>query len=80
MLLTADTTDDLVVLPRSGLTVRDAATRDRLELPDNGARQWRVAVGDDGVNRVAYLTGAGTRGGRSTGRASSPPGASRSRW
>jgi SpoIID/LytB domain protein len=56
VLLTADTTDDLVVLPRPGLTVRDTAARDRVALPDNGARQWRVAVGDDGVNRVSYLT------------------------
>jgi SpoIID/LytB domain protein len=55
VLLTADTTDDLVVAARPGLTVRDTgAEAGRLALPDNGATQWRVAVGADGVNRVSY--------------------------
>ncbi|GAA4375222.1 SpoIID/LytB domain-containing protein [Nocardioides caricicola] len=52
--LTADTTDDLVVRPRSGLTVRDTVSKERVALPDNGAVRWRVAVGRDGVNRVSY--------------------------
>lgn len=54
VLLTADTSDDLVVLARPGLTVRDTAVEGRIPLPDNGARRWRVAVGRDGVNRVSY--------------------------
>lgn len=56
VLLTADTTDDLIVNARPGLTVRDTATKAkrRLALPDNGAKRWRVAVGSDGVSRVFY--------------------------
>jgi SpoIID/LytB domain protein len=56
VLITADTTDDLVVEARAGLTVRDTAGGDRIALPDNGASRWRVAVGSGGVNRVAYRT------------------------
>ncbi len=56
VLLTADTTDDLIVDARPGLTVRDTAARakERIALPDNGARRWRVAADDDGVTRVSY--------------------------
>ncbi|CAI9405272.1 SpoIID/LytB domain-containing protein [Nocardioides sp. T2.26MG-1] len=54
VLLTADTSDDLVVAARPGLTVRDTAVEGRLALPENGAQRWRVAVGRDGVNRVSY--------------------------
>lgn len=57
VMISADTTDDLVVLPRPGLTVRDTAGTERVELPDVGARFWRVAVGSDGVNRVSYKAG-----------------------
>ena len=32
------------------------AVKGRTALPDNGATQWRVATGRDGVTRVAYLT------------------------
>jgi stage II sporulation protein D len=56
VLLSADTTDDLVVEPRPGLTVRDTAGKDRIALPDKGASRWKVDVGDDGVNRVSYRT------------------------
>ena len=56
VLVSADTTDDLIVLARPGLTVRDTAGGDRVALPDNGARRWKVAVGADGVNRVLYRT------------------------
>ena len=58
VLITADTTDDLVVRPAPGLTVRDTAGGERVRLPDVGARQWRVAAGADGVNRVSYQTGS----------------------
>lgn len=57
VLITADTTDDLIVEARKGLTVRDTAGGGRTALPDNGATRWKVAVGDDGVNRVLYRTG-----------------------
>ncbi|GAB6983674.1 SpoIID/LytB domain-containing protein [Nocardioides pyridinolyticus] len=57
VMISADTTDDLVVVPRPGLTVRDTAGTKRVELPDVGARYWRVAVGADGVNRVSYKAG-----------------------
>ena len=56
VLITADTTDDLLVEARTGLTVRDTAGGARMALPDNGARRWKVAVGNDGVNRVLYRT------------------------
>lgn len=54
VLLTADTTDDLIVAARPGLTVRDTAVKGRTVLPENGAKRWRVAVGKDGVNRISY--------------------------
>ena len=56
VLITADTTDDLIVEARRGLTVRDTAGGGRVPLPANGATRWKVAVGDDGVNRVLYRT------------------------
>ncbi len=52
--ISADTGDDLVVVARKGLTVRDRAGGKRMALPDNGATRWKVAVGSDGVNRVSY--------------------------
>jgi SpoIID/LytB domain protein len=55
VLITADTTDDLVVEARPGLTVRDTHGGDPVVLPDNGARRWRVAVAPNGATRVAYL-------------------------
>lgn len=54
--ISADTTDDLIVEARKGLTVRDTRRGKRVELPDNGASRWRVAVDGDGVNRVSYRT------------------------
>jgi len=54
VLLTADTSDDLVVESRPGLTVRDTAHRGRTRLPDNGATHWRVATGADGGTVVSY--------------------------
>ncbi|KQW45190.1 hypothetical protein ASC77_20675 [Nocardioides sp. Root1257] len=54
--LTGDTTpQDLVVLARPGLTLRDTAVPGRTALPNNGASQWRVATGPRGVTRVSYL-------------------------
>ena len=54
--ITGDTTpQDLVVLARPGLTLRDTAVPGRTALPANGATQWRVATGPRGVTRVSYL-------------------------
>jgi stage II sporulation protein D len=55
VLLSADTTDDLVVRARSGLAVADTAGGGWTTLPDNGASQWRVAV-RSGADRVSYRT------------------------
>lgn len=59
VLITADTSDDLEVLARTGLTVRDTdtPTGGRMTLPDNGASRWRVALAPNGDNRVSYKTG-----------------------
>lgn len=56
VLISADTTDDLVVRPRTGLTVRDLGTKERWTLPENGARLWRVVTTRTGSTRVAYRT------------------------
>lgn len=42
VLISADTSDDLVVRPRAGLIVRDLRTKQRWTLPANGARLWRI--------------------------------------
>ncbi|WP_121258317.1 SpoIID/LytB domain-containing protein [Nocardioides ferulae] len=56
--ITADATDDLVVRPRAGLTVRDTGgDSEPVELPDNGAALWRVADRRDGSTWVAYQPG-----------------------
>jgi len=55
--ITADTTDDLVVLARKGLTVRDLGTGESFALPDKGASRWRVKRIGDGRNRVSFYTG-----------------------
>lgn len=52
--ISADTTDDLVVLARQGLRVRDSATGAVTALPDNGATRWRIQVTSTGQDRVAY--------------------------
>ena len=54
--ISADTSDDLVVLPRSGLRVRDAGSGETTTLPDNGASRWRILVDGSGENRVGYFT------------------------
>lgn len=54
----ADTTDDLIVNARKGLTIRDTRRGKRIELPDKNASRWRVAVDGEGVNRVSYRTRA----------------------
>jgi len=54
--LTADNDNDTVVLARSGLNVRDLATKQKWALPDNGATQWRLSVSPGGASIVAYKT------------------------
>ncbi len=54
VLLTADTSDDLVVRPRTGLRVRDEGAGETYSLPDNGAKQWRVILAK-GTYRLSYL-------------------------
>lgn len=56
VLISADTTDDLVVRARPGLTVHDRGAGERWTLPDNGASQWRIVTTRKGVTRVAYRT------------------------
>ncbi len=56
VLITGDTTDDLVVKARSGLTIRDSARGGKVTLPDKGASLWRVFVTAGGVDRVSYFT------------------------
>ncbi len=54
--ISADTTDDLVVVARKGLRLRDSGTGSVTRLPDNGATRWRIMVNRAGEDRVAYLT------------------------
>ena len=56
VVISADTTDDLVVEARPGLTLRDAGTGESQVLPDNGASRWRIALDARGVTRVASFT------------------------
>lgn len=58
VLISADTSDDVVVLARSRLSVRDLGTGERWTLPDNGARRWRLVAAAGGSTAVAYQTGA----------------------
>jgi len=53
VLLTADTSDDLVVRARPGLTLRDEGADDTFTVPENGAVRWRVTR-NDGTYRVAF--------------------------
>jgi stage II sporulation protein D len=65
--ITADTTDDLVVMPRKGLTVRDLASEESWVLPANDATRWRVARIADGRNRVSFLRDGSWHGWRTLG-------------
>ena len=57
VLITGDTSDDLVVVARKGLVLRDRATGEKTELPDNGATRWRTVPAKGGGSRVAWLDG-----------------------
>ncbi len=57
VLISADTTDDLVVVARPGLRLRDVATGRGWSLPDNGATRWRIRVNARGRVVVHGLQG-----------------------
>ncbi|MFA6574419.1 MAG: SpoIID/LytB domain-containing protein [Nocardioides sp.] len=56
VVISADTSDDLVVVTRPGLSIRDTAGGDPVLLPAKGASRWRVAVAPNGLNRVSFKT------------------------
>ncbi|RYP86306.1 SpoIID/LytB domain-containing protein [Nocardioides guangzhouensis] len=56
VLVSADTTRDVVVAPRTGLRVRDMATGEVGTLAKNGATRWRLAVATNGRSVVDYRT------------------------
>lgn len=55
--ITADTDNNTVVLPRSGLQLSDLASGATWTLPANGAKRWRLSAGAGASSRVSYLTG-----------------------
>nr|WP_246283849.1 SpoIID/LytB domain-containing protein [Nocardioides perillae] len=55
VLVSRDTTDDVVVHARPGLKVRVLGTGEVLTLPDNGATRWRLQVDRTGATGLAYL-------------------------
>ena len=57
MQISADTTNDLVVRTRPGLTLRDAGTGENTVLPDNGATRGGSRSTDRAVT-VAFFTAA----------------------
>jgi SpoIID/LytB domain protein len=61
VLITADTSADLVVSPAPGLTLRDLGDGTTYPLPDiDGVKRWRLNV-SDGKAVVGYLTDAWNR-------------------
>jgi SpoIID/LytB domain protein len=59
VLVTADTTTDLVVAATSGLTLRDLGSGTTYTLPrPTGVTRWRITVGAGNKSVVSYLTGA----------------------
>jgi stage II sporulation protein D len=62
VLITADTSDPVEVLPRSGLQVRDLGARKTYVLPTNlGATRWRISVASGNRDVVHYLSGGSWR-------------------
>jgi len=58
VLITGDTTSDVVVSPATGLSLRDLGNGATYQLPDiDGVKRWRINVGADGSSVVGYLTG-----------------------
>ncbi len=57
VLLTADTSDDVVVLSRSGLSVRQVGTKKSWDLARAGAKRWKLTAVNGGADtRVSVLT------------------------
>jgi SpoIID/LytB domain protein len=56
VLISGDTTDDLLVHAAPGLTLRDSGAGTSVVLPDNGATRWRIRVDGKGRDVVAFLT------------------------
>lgn len=52
--ITADTTDSVVVRPRSKLKVRDIAAKKVYTLPSNGAAKWRLTARSKNRTSVAF--------------------------
>ena len=78
--ISADTTDDLVVLARSRLRLHDSGTGSVTRLPANGATRWRIMVNSAGEDRVGYLTDRWRPWRGLEGEERSRPGARRSPW
>ncbi len=58
VLITADTSDDVVVTDRAGLKVRDRGAGTTYPLPgDVGASQWRIRAGKGDADQVSYRAG-----------------------
>jgi stage II sporulation protein D len=56
VLISSDTSDDLVVRSRPGLVLRDGGTGQNTVLPDKDATRWRIDRNAAGQDRVSYLT------------------------
>ena len=57
VLISADTTRDVLVAPRAGLIVVDTGTGAQRALPANGATKWRLGVTRTGRSVVAFHRG-----------------------
>jgi SpoIID/LytB domain protein len=60
VLISSDTTGDVVVLSRAGLRVREVGGQ-QWTLPDNGAARWRLLAGRGSRTVVAYRDGVWKR-------------------
>ena len=78
VVISADTTDDVIVQAEPGLTLRDAGTGEARVLPDNGATRWRIAVDGQGTDRVAWFDKRWRRWAGLAGEVRSPSPAGRS--
>jgi len=58
VLLSADTSDDVVVGARPGLRVVNMATAEVWDAPDNGATRWRLVAITGGDTAVAWYDGS----------------------
>ncbi|GAB2885670.1 SpoIID/LytB domain-containing protein [Nocardioides pacificus] len=61
VMISDDTSDDVVVAARSNLTVRDLAAEKTWTLPANGAKRWRLTTDRAGRTVVSYRAGGWKR-------------------